>query len=81
MSCLFGSVVIGPPGSGKTTFCEAMSQFMKTIGREVAIVNLDPANENIPYPPGNFATFHDTSTKLTCNFCSSRYRRCRLGAA
>ena len=34
---------------GKTTYCHGISQFLKSIGREVAIVNLDPANENIPY--------------------------------
>ncbi|EFA76852.1 GPN-loop GTPase 2 [Heterostelium album PN500] len=45
----FGMVVIGPPGSGKTVFCNGMSQFMESLGRKVAIVNLDPANENIPY--------------------------------
>ena len=45
----FGQIVIGPPGSGKTTYCEAMSRFLKAIGREVAIVNIDPANENMPY--------------------------------
>ena len=26
-----------------------MSQFLKAIGREVIIVNIDPANEQIPY--------------------------------
>uniref|UniRef100_H2ZDU9 GPN-loop GTPase 2 n=1 Tax=Ciona savignyi TaxID=51511 RepID=H2ZDU9_CIOSA len=45
----FGQLVIGPPGSGKTTFCHGMQQFMKAIGRECCVVNLDPANEFIPY--------------------------------
>ena len=48
-STIFGQIVIGPPGSGKTTYCEGMSQFLKSLGRNVAIVNLDPANENVPY--------------------------------
>ena len=26
-----------------------MSVFLKAIGRDVAIINIDPANENIPY--------------------------------
>ena len=49
MSVIFGQVVIGSPGAGKTTYCEAMARFLKAIGRDVAIVNIDPANENVPY--------------------------------
>lgn len=45
----FGQVVLGPPGSGKTTYCAAIAKFLRSIGRKVAIVNLDPANENVPY--------------------------------
>jgi GTPase SAR1 family protein len=45
----FGQFVIGPPGSGKSTYCNGMQQFLTAIGRDVAIVNLDPANENVPY--------------------------------
>jgi predicted PilT family ATPase len=29
----FGQVVVGPPGSGKTTYCYGMYQFMTQIGR------------------------------------------------
>ncbi|GMN34915.1 hypothetical protein TIFTF001_004980 [Ficus carica] len=32
---VFGQVVIGPPGSGKTTYCNGMSQFLKLIGSDV----------------------------------------------
>ncbi|XP_068656364.1 GPN-loop GTPase QQT1 isoform X2 [Aristolochia californica] len=46
---VFGQVVIGPPGSGKTTYCNGMSQFLKLVGRKVAIINLDPANDALPY--------------------------------
>lgn len=46
---VFGQVVIGPPGSGKTTYCNGMFQFLKLIGRKVAVVNLDPANDALPY--------------------------------
>ncbi|EES06957.1 GPN-loop GTPase 2 [Sorghum bicolor] len=46
---VFGQVVIGPPGSGKTTYCNGMSQFLSLLGRKVAVVNLDPANDALPY--------------------------------
>ncbi|KAL9451699.1 hypothetical protein AB3S75_013300 [Citrus x aurantiifolia] len=46
---VFGQVVIGPPGSGKTTYCNGMSQFLSRIGRKVAVINLDPANDSLPY--------------------------------
>jgi len=47
----FGQVVIGPPGSGKTTYVGAMAELLRSLGRKVAIVNLDPANENMNYTP------------------------------
>ncbi|NXX81426.1 GPN2 GTPase, partial [Urocolius indicus] len=49
-SLAFGQVVIGPPGSGKTTYCQGMREFLSRLGRDVAVVNLDPANEVLPYP-------------------------------
>ena len=42
-------VVVGPPGSGKTTYCNGMRQFMSQLGRAVNIINLDPANDDLPY--------------------------------
>jgi GTPase SAR1 family protein len=45
----FGQLVIGPPGSGKTTYCLAMQEFIRKLGRKVAVVNLDPANDSLPY--------------------------------
>ena len=47
----FGQFIIGPPGSGKTTYCYAVKQFLEGIGRKVAIFNLDPANDNMPFAP------------------------------
>ena len=46
---MFGQIVIGPPGSGKTTYCNGMSQFLTALGRKVAVINIDPANDNIPF--------------------------------
>ena len=48
----YGQLVIGPPGSGKTAYCHEISQLLKHVfGRKLAIVNLDPANENLPFTP------------------------------
>lgn len=46
---VFGQIVIGPAGSGKTTYCNGMAQFLHLIGRKTAVINLDPANDNLPY--------------------------------
>lgn len=45
----FGQAVVGPPGSGKTTYCHGMASFLRACGRDAAIVNLDPANDKLPY--------------------------------
>eukprot|EP00754_Rhynchopus_humris_P041833 Rhum_TRINITY_DN25368_c0_g1::Rhum_TRINITY_DN25368_c0_g1_i1::g.181938::m.181938/K06883/K06883; uncharacterized protein len=45
----FGQLVFGHPGSGKTTYCTGLAQYLSAIGRQVAIVNLDPANDSLPY--------------------------------
>lgn len=45
----FGQVVIGPPGSGKTTYCNGVQQLLNAVGRKCCVVNLDPANDYIPY--------------------------------
>ncbi len=42
-------IVIGPPGSGKTTYCNGMQQFLRAVGRKPIIINLDPANDFLPY--------------------------------
>lgn len=46
----FGEVVCGSPGSGKSTYCYGKYQLFTALNRPIAVVNLDPANENIPYP-------------------------------
>ncbi|KAK5380627.1 hypothetical protein LTR20_006929 [Exophiala xenobiotica] len=45
----FGQLVIGPPGAGKSTYCNGMQQFMGAIGRKCSVVNLDPANDRTSY--------------------------------
>lgn len=46
----FGQIVIGPPGSGKSTYCNGCQQFFNAVGRHVQVVNMDPANDALPYP-------------------------------
>ena len=52
---LYGQIVIGAPGSGKTTYCDGMQQYLKLLGRKCHVVNLDPANE-VPPPRSTTTT-------------------------
>ncbi|CAJ1966891.1 unnamed protein product [Cylindrotheca closterium] len=45
MAPIYGQVVAGPPGSGKTTYCTGMEEYLRLLGREAFVINLDPANE------------------------------------
>ncbi|KIW98134.1 uncharacterized protein Z519_01718 [Cladophialophora bantiana CBS 173.52] len=51
----FAQLVIGPPGAGKSTYCNGMQQFMGAIGRKCSVVNLDPAND--PVPSSSYASY------------------------
>ncbi|RLV91954.1 hypothetical protein JA1_003517 [Spathaspora sp. JA1] len=44
-----GVLVLGPAGSGKSTFCNSMIAYMQSVGRRAHIVNLDPAAEATEY--------------------------------
>eukprot|EP00240_Pyramimonas_obovata_P015596 CAMPEP_0118937892 /NCGR_PEP_ID=MMETSP1169-20130426/24075_1 /TAXON_ID=36882 /ORGANISM="Pyramimonas obovata, Strain CCMP722" /LENGTH=275 /DNA_ID=CAMNT_0006881655 /DNA_START=241 /DNA_END=1065 /DNA_ORIENTATION=+ len=45
----YGQLVIGPAGSGKSTYCREIQEHCATIGRTVHVVNLDPAAEEFKY--------------------------------
>ena len=49
---VWGQVVVGPPGAGKSTYCAGMQQFLALAGRRAAVINLDPANDPSGYTPG-----------------------------
>ncbi|KAJ7241698.1 cytoplasmic protein [Mycena haematopus] len=46
----FGEIVCGSPGSGKSTYCYGKHQLCTALARPIHIVNLDPANDALPYP-------------------------------
>lgn len=47
----FGVLAIGPAGAGKTTFCSALIEHLKTNRRSCFYINLDPAAEEFVYQP------------------------------
>ena len=47
----YAQLVIGPAGSGKSTYCSTLASHAETIGRKVHVVNLDPAAEHFTYEP------------------------------
>ena len=42
---LYGAVVVGPPGAGKSTFCAGLCRYLSLAERPCALINLDPACE------------------------------------
>ena len=49
----WGQIVMGPPGSGKTTYCKALVKTLPELSvnsRQVCWINLDPANDIISSP-------------------------------
>jgi len=47
----FGQLVVGPAGSGKSTYCSNMVKHGEAVGRKISVVNLDPAAEYFDYEP------------------------------
>ena len=47
----YAQFVMGPAGSGKSTYCSTIQQHAADGKRVVEIVNLDPAAENFSYSP------------------------------
>ncbi|KAL8272590.1 hypothetical protein Esti_003479 [Eimeria stiedai] len=45
----YGQLVIGPPGSGKSSYCFGMQQMLNALERKHIVVNLDPMNDLLPY--------------------------------
>lgn len=47
----FAQIVMGPAGSGKSTYCHAIATHAAEKRRMIHILNLDPAAEELPYEP------------------------------
>lgn len=45
----FAQLVIGPAGSGKSTYCHLIQEHCHSTHRSVFVVNLDPAAETFKY--------------------------------
>eukprot|EP01040_Poterioochromonas_malhamensis_P015178 gene15178-16946_t len=64
---IFGQIVIGPPGAGKTTYCFGMQQLTTQIERKTILINLDFANDALPYTVAidvrDFLTLQDAMEK------------------
>ncbi|KAJ1360114.1 hypothetical protein KIN20_019012 [Parelaphostrongylus tenuis] len=46
---MYGILVIGAPGAGKSTFCAGLADIFDQIQRSYITVNLDPANDSVQY--------------------------------
>ena len=51
MSTRFAQIVMGPAGSGKSTYIKRMDEYFQSIKRVVHCVNLDPAADDLLYEP------------------------------
>lgn len=46
----FAQVIMGPAGSGKSTYCSELQRYASDSRRTIHIINLDPAAESFSYP-------------------------------
>ncbi|CAF0841895.1 unnamed protein product [Adineta steineri] len=46
----YAQLVLGPAGSGKSTYCSSMVKHGEVVRRTINVVNLDPAAEHFDYP-------------------------------
>lgn len=64
----FGQVVLGPAGSGKSTYCAELQRFCNDSQRALHVVNLDPAAEDFKYAVSvdirELITVDDVATEL-----------------
>ena len=51
MGSRYGTIIMGPAGAGKTTFCSSLIQHLKSNRRSCFYINLDPAAEEFAFEP------------------------------
>ena len=51
MGSKYGTIIMGPAGAGKTTFCSALIGHLRNNKRSCFYINLDPAAEDFVYEP------------------------------
>jgi polynucleotide 5'-kinase involved in rRNA processing len=49
MTSYYGQLIIGPAGSGKSTYCKLIQDNAADLKRNVLVINLDPAAEIFKY--------------------------------
>ena len=45
----YGQMILGPAGSGKSTYCKIMQDHAELLKRDIVVINLDPAAESFKY--------------------------------
>ena len=45
----YGQMILGPAGSGKSTYCKILQEHATSLKREIVVINLDPAAESFKY--------------------------------
>ena len=45
----YGQMVLGPAGSGKSTYCKIIQDHAEILKRDIVVINLDPAAETFKY--------------------------------
>jgi GTPase SAR1 family protein len=51
---------------GKTTFCNGMQQYLRLLGRNAVVVNLDPANDSLPIDAAYDVCHEAVSLQAVC---------------
>ena len=62
----YAQIVIGPAGTGKSTYCHILQEHCLNVGRTVHVANMDPAAEAFKYTPafGEGCCVHDCGGAL-----------------